>query len=164
MANRIIAERCSRKMIKEQNLNRSRQSYFPKPAWLIVFYHCFRKEDSGLHKNTIAISGYYFWRENYCSHYSFICILLLVMPLGSLSPSGNKQMLFPILISSSFSHPLVQQSCKDQSWVSVMNGCIFSLRACHPDKVFWHFPPWCSDMRDLSEFLSSPGNFDHKLD
>lgn len=147
-------------MIKWQHQNRSRQGYFPKLPWLIIFYIAFVR---GIEARIRILQLFLCipFGETLIAHNSFICILLLVVPLGSLSPSGNKQMLLPILISSSSYYPLVQQSCRDQSWVSMMNSCIFCLSSYHPDqqgKVFWHFPPLCSDMRDVPEFFSSLGN------
>lgn len=54
------------KMIKEQNLNISRQGYFPKLTWLIIIIiiiftiSLVKWIEAHPHQNTLALSVYYF--------------------------------------------------------------------------------------------------------
>lgn len=81
--NKTITGWC--RMIKEFEQKQT-ELFFPQFTWLIIFFHCLHKGDGGSHQNMIALSAYFFWKEHYYSCYSFICILLLVVLLGSYSP------------------------------------------------------------------------------
>lgn len=111
-----LAGWCQGRMIKQEDTVNS-LSFF---GWLF-FYHCLHKGDWSSHQNTIG--------ENIIAHNAVLSVYYFQWCHWEVYPPQEINRCF---FQYSF-HPLVQQSCWAQSWVSVMNGCIFYLSSCHPD-------------------------------
>ena len=124
------------------------QTYVPKLPSLIIFYHCLSKWDWGLHQNTLAMSGYCFWREYNCSHYNFICILLLVGATGKFIPlrkwtDASSNTHFRFLLTSSGSAKLQGSKLgSGDAWLHLQSPTLaeeglLALSTC----TWWHEGP-----------------------